>query len=88
MYAPLRVSVSVARLQHGASPEQEGEVCNHLIQTYTRGISLPKLTVPFEPYLVSISLTLVWSKVQKLDSFCLEVAAIGVFSYRRTTSFH
>lgn len=47
--SPMHAGVHVS-----ASPD-EGEVCNHLIQTYSRGISLLNLTVPFEPYLVSIS---------------------------------
>lgn len=59
----------------GSDCEREGEVCNHLIQTYTWGISLLDLTVSFEPYLVSISLPLVWRKVQKLDSPCLQASA-------------
>lgn len=53
----LHACVSLHVCQHACQSDckEEGSVCNHLIQTYTRGISLLDLTVPFEPYLVSIS---------------------------------
>lgn len=52
--------------------EEEGEVCNHLIQTYTRGISLLDLTVPFEPYLVSISRLSFGARCRNLIPFVLK----------------
>lgn len=56
VHAPAQnVHVHMHASVHVRASGEEGEVYNHLIQTYSRGISLLNPTAPFEPYLVSIS---------------------------------
>lgn len=68
------VCVCVCECAHERNCErkEEGKVCNHLIQTYTQGISLLNLTVPFEPYLVSISRLSFGTKSRNLIPFVLK----------------
>lgn len=66
------VCVCECARERNCERKEEGKVCNHLIQTYTQGISLLNLTVPFEPYLVSISRLSFGTKSRNLIPFVLK----------------